>query len=74
MSQIRVAVLGGDAREIHIAEQLLAKGLPGSGSRPGLTRPTVRPGGLRGTSVASAGAGAPSWPCAGPIMLTKPWT
>ena len=26
MSQIRVAVLGGDAREIYIAEQLLAKG------------------------------------------------
>jgi dipicolinate synthase subunit A len=41
MSDIRVAVLGGDAREIHIAEQLLAKGYqvtlfgaaPGEGSR-----------------------------------------
>jgi len=34
----------------------------------------VRPRGPRGTPVTSAGWAAPSWPCAGPTKLTRPWT
>lgn len=42
-------------------------------SAAGLAR-AARLAAERGVSVASAAYAALSWPCAGPIMLTRPWT